>query len=234
MMAVKLLSSHQYVNNLGLEPEDAWLTAMVNWVNGVPIQKTKMQLAHSMIQFLDANEGKIPPSAFLILGARQAMADIITTAAPPVVSTYDSQRVAGQAASMVDYYLEENGVKTLLGGSLILDHQYRVSFRGGREHTAGSIVAFVALGDLKESQIFRALDAAGIDDSTMYQAFVDQLVYAAVRDLEQQLSEAREQKTEHKSVFTCPHCGQRTRVSVSDRQRIVKCFNCLQAYEVGP
>lgn len=67
----------EYVNNLGLEPGDAWLTAMVNWMEGMPYQDSKVMLARAMHEFLDKNEGKIALSAVVILSARQSADKIL-------------------------------------------------------------------------------------------------------------------------------------------------------------
>lgn len=67
----------EYINNLGLEPADAWLTAMVNWMGGMPYPDSKQMLARAMVQFLDEYEGKVALSAAVILSARQAAAEIL-------------------------------------------------------------------------------------------------------------------------------------------------------------
>lgn len=67
----------EYMNNLGLEPEDAWLTALVNWMNGMPWQDSKEMMARGLTQFLDEYEGKVALSATTILAARQAAIDIL-------------------------------------------------------------------------------------------------------------------------------------------------------------
>ena len=67
-----------YINNLGLEPGDAWLTAAVNWISGMPYPESKVLLAEAMIVFLDSHEGKIAFSAPIILSARQVADDILS------------------------------------------------------------------------------------------------------------------------------------------------------------
>ena len=67
----------EYVNNLGLEPGDAWLTALINWMNGMPWPDSKQLLARAILQFLDAYEGKVALSAATILAARHAAEEIV-------------------------------------------------------------------------------------------------------------------------------------------------------------
>ena len=180
----------QYVSNLGLDPEDAWLTAMVNYINGMPHQDSKNMLAVAMLRFLDANEGKIPLSALCILGARGNAEQILGLDNDiDVPIGFDSRKAAGLAASTVDHILENEGVPTLLGGSLVLDKEFRVSFRTGKASRNASIKAVVTLGDLQAAQPFREFHSQDINDMSMYSIFVDKLIYEAMAALEYQLSE---------------------------------------------
>jgi len=67
----------EYVNNLGLEPEDAWITALVNWMLDMPWPDSQAMLARGLISFLDEYEGKVALSAHTIITARQAAIDIL-------------------------------------------------------------------------------------------------------------------------------------------------------------
>jgi hypothetical protein len=67
----------QYMDR-GMDPEDAWLTAMTSWMSGMPWPDSKLMLAQAMVKFLDAYEGKIALSATTIIGARQAAQEIIS------------------------------------------------------------------------------------------------------------------------------------------------------------
>ncbi|MDP3979264.1 MAG: hypothetical protein Q8P85_14950 [Pseudomonas sp.] len=60
-----------YVKNLGFHPEDAWLTALVNWMDGMPWQDCKEVIAHGIFIFLEAHEGKVALSAGAIINARE-------------------------------------------------------------------------------------------------------------------------------------------------------------------
>lgn len=67
----------EYVSNLGLEPSDAWLIALVNWMDGMPWPDSKILLARGILSFLDEYEGKVPLSAATILSARQAASNVL-------------------------------------------------------------------------------------------------------------------------------------------------------------
>lgn len=65
------------MEKLGMNLGDAWLTAMINWMAGMPWPESQLTVAQAMIQFLDAYEGKIALSAATIISARQVAQDII-------------------------------------------------------------------------------------------------------------------------------------------------------------
>lgn len=67
----------KYMVDGGMEAEDAWLTAMVNWMSGMPWPDSKLMVAEAIVRFLDAYEGKVALSANTILGARKAALEII-------------------------------------------------------------------------------------------------------------------------------------------------------------
>jgi hypothetical protein len=67
----------QYIANLNIDPEDAWVSALVTWMNGMPWPDSKLMVAEAMLRFLDAYEGKIALSAATIIGARCAAEEII-------------------------------------------------------------------------------------------------------------------------------------------------------------
>ncbi len=59
-------------------------------------------------------------------------------------------RVAGLAASTIDYVINESGINVLISGSLALDKNLSPSFRSGRIQSGGDIIAVVAIADLDE------------------------------------------------------------------------------------
>jgi hypothetical protein len=67
----------EYIQNLGMEANDAWVIAMTNWMVGMPWPDSRQMLASAMLKFLDAKEGKIALSAVTILSARQSAEDIL-------------------------------------------------------------------------------------------------------------------------------------------------------------
>lgn len=103
-------------------------------------------------------------------------------------------KVAGLAASCLDYVINDAGVGVLIAGSLVLDKTLNVSFLGGKPKTGGDILAGVTLGDLSEADVFKELVKSGLSDTSMLDTsmmapFIDQLVYAAIRRFEAQSPE---------------------------------------------
>lgn len=98
-------------------------------------------------------------------------------------------KVAGLAASCVDYVLNDAGIGVLVAGSLVLDKTLNVSFRGGKHKTGGDILASVSLSELDEMNALKTFAEAGITDGFMLQQPVDLLAYAAVRRFESQSPE---------------------------------------------
>ncbi len=97
-------------------------------------------------------------------------------------------RVAGLAASTIDYVINESGINVLISGSLALDKNLSPSFRSGRIQSGGDIIAVVAIADLDESEVFKTFAKTDISDAFLLEPFVDQLVYAALRQFEGQSS----------------------------------------------
>lgn len=231
----------QYVSNLSLEPEDAWLTAMVNYMNGMPYQDSKHILAAAMLKFLDAEEGKIAFSAMCILGARGHAEQILDLHDNADMSNgFDSRKVASLAASAIEHIFTREGAQTLLGGSLVLDNGFRVSFRTGKTSPNESIMAAVALGDLEAAQPFRELHSAGIKDMGDYDTFVDMLVdmltCEAMDVFEDQLSEAppaRLSPEPQMMDLTCPRCTKQMSVPTGKR-RSVTCPSCRNLFDYRP
>lgn len=95
-------------------------------------------------------------------------------------------RVAGLAASTIDYVINDAGLGMLVAGSLVLDKNMQPGFRSGRPKAGGDILAVAAIADLEESEIFKTLAETKVRDPTMFQPFVDQLIYAVLRKFEAQ------------------------------------------------
>lgn len=68
----------KYMVDHGMEPEDAWLTAMIAWMSGMPWPDSKLMVARAMLQFLDACEGKFALSAATAGTARQTAQQILS------------------------------------------------------------------------------------------------------------------------------------------------------------
>ena len=95
-------------------------------------------------------------------------------------------KVAGLAASTIDFVINDAGVGMLVAGSLVLDKGFRPSFRSGKPKIGGDILAVVAIGELEESKAFKTFEKSVIRDSSLLEPFVDRLVHAALRQFEAQ------------------------------------------------
>lgn len=95
-------------------------------------------------------------------------------------------KVAGLAASTIDYVIKDAGLGMLVAGSLVLDKELRPSFRSGKPTLGGDIFAVAAIGELREAEIFKTLAQTDMRDSSMFQPFVDQLIYAVLGKFEAQ------------------------------------------------
>lgn len=95
-------------------------------------------------------------------------------------------KVAGLAASTIDYVINDAGLGVLVAGSLVLDKELRPSFRSGKPKLGGDIFAVAAIGELEEAEIFKTLAQTDMRDPSMFQPFVDQLIYAVLGKFEAQ------------------------------------------------
>ena len=95
-------------------------------------------------------------------------------------------RVAGLAASTIDYVINDAGLGMLVAGSLVLDKDLKPSFRSGRPKAGAYILAVAAIADLEEAKIFKTLAETDMRDPSLFQPFVDQLTYAVLRQFEAQ------------------------------------------------
>lgn len=95
-------------------------------------------------------------------------------------------RIAGLAASTIDYVINDAGLGMLVAGSLVLDKNLHPSFRSGRPRAGGDILAVVPIADLEEAEIFKTLAETDMCDPSLFQPFVDQLIYAVLRQFEAQ------------------------------------------------
>lgn len=95
-------------------------------------------------------------------------------------------KVAALSTSTIDFVINNSGISMLVAGSLVLDKEFRPSFRSGKPQIGGNILAVAAISELKEAEMFKALQEVDIKDSSLFQPFVDQLIYAALRKFEAQ------------------------------------------------
>jgi len=95
-------------------------------------------------------------------------------------------KVAGLAASTIDFVINDAGIGMLVAGSLVLNKEFRPSFRSGKPKIGGDILAVAAIDDLEEASMFKVFETTDIRDSSLLQPFVEKLVYAALRQFEAQ------------------------------------------------
>ena len=72
------VKARDYVQNVGLTSEDAWLTALVNWIIGMPWPKEQKMLASNMRTFLNRYRGVIHFSEECAQSALQVTDEIRT------------------------------------------------------------------------------------------------------------------------------------------------------------
>jgi hypothetical protein len=95
-------------------------------------------------------------------------------------------RVAGLAASCVDYVISDIGCAGLIAGSLVLDKNLHPSFRSGKPDVGGDIAASVPIDSLDEAEVYKIAAKLNLKDASMFSPFTDKLVYAAMRVFERQ------------------------------------------------
>lgn len=69
----------QYVKNVGMPPADAWLIALVGWMEGVPWPESKRIIAGGILQFLDEVGSELQLAPKVAAGARQSAKQALHT-----------------------------------------------------------------------------------------------------------------------------------------------------------
>lgn len=65
------VASRYLENDVGVTPEDAWLRALVGWIQGLPWRDNQRVLMHALQLFLDRYEHELPFSMELVSEARR-------------------------------------------------------------------------------------------------------------------------------------------------------------------
>ena len=101
------------------------------------------------------------------------------------------EKVAGLMASTLDYIIENEGIRNLLNGCLVLNKNFQVSFRGGLPTMRDDNLATVEIKNLQSTEIFNSFLSVGVDsiESELLAPFIDQLVYEVIGKFELQSSE---------------------------------------------
>lgn len=73
-------------------------------------------------------------------------------------------KVAGLAASTIDFVINDAGIGMLVAGSLVLNKEFRPSFQSGKPKIGGDILAVAAIDDLEEASMFKVFETTDIRD----------------------------------------------------------------------
>lgn len=118
---------------------------------------------------------------FLSLYSLDCASELISIKETPDTT---KMKIAGLAASAVEFVIGDAGLEMLINGSLVLNDKLKPSFRSGIPTKKEDILAVVPLKDLKEIEFFQLMSDAGISDISLFEPFIDQLVLAALREFE--------------------------------------------------
>ncbi len=96
----------------------------------------------------------------------------------------NQQEVACRAAAVIDHVIFDVGIDNFVNGTLLLDRRLRVRFfGGGKPVPEPDIIARVAVGELAEARVFRAMvDEAALDPATL-NLHTGRIVSALMREL---------------------------------------------------
>ena len=99
----------------------------------------------------------------------------------------NQHQVACRAAAVIDHVIFDVGIENFVNGTLLLDKRLRVRFFGGGKPVPGpDIIAKVAVGQLPEARVFRAMvDEAALDPATL-DLHTGRIVSALMRELREQ------------------------------------------------
>ncbi len=98
-------------------------------------------------------------------------------------------KVAGLAASTVDFVVQDAGLKMLLNGSLILSKDFGVSFKNGKATIGNEVIAAISISDLDHSDDLRKFAELDIRDTFLLQPIVDRLIYEVIDKFSQQCTD---------------------------------------------
>lgn len=94
--------------------------------------------------------------------------------------------VANAIAAAIDNVLSSAGAGMLASGSLVLDKEFQPSFLDGKPKVGGRILAAAAIDELEQAEVLRTLDPAAVADPSAFQAYIEELINAVLRQFEAQ------------------------------------------------
>jgi hypothetical protein len=95
-------------------------------------------------------------------------------------------KVTGLTASAVDCAINDAGLGILVDGSIVLDKKLHPTFRSGKPERRGNILFVAAIRDLEEAEILKFISRIELQDPSMYQPYLGQLIDAVIRKFEAQ------------------------------------------------
>ena len=93
-------------------------------------------------------------------------------------------KVAGLTASAVDCAINDVGLGILVDGSIVLDKKLHPTFRSGKPERRGNILFVAAIRDLEEAEILKFISRIELQDPSMYQPYLGQLIDAVMSKFE--------------------------------------------------
>lgn len=91
------------------------------------------------------------------------------------------EQIAGLTASTIDFVINYNGIENFINGCLVLDKDFRVSFREKRPAESANILAVVMLCDLKETEFFKKTGGVEQLGNIAMHMWVDNVVETCMR-----------------------------------------------------
>ena len=99
-------------------------------------------------------------------------------------SNTSKMKVTGLTASAVDRAINDAGLGILVDGSIVLDKKLHPTFRSGKPERRGNILAVAAIRDLEEAEILKFISRIELQDPSMYEPYLGQLIDAVMLTFE--------------------------------------------------
>jgi len=101
------------------------------------------------------------------------------------------QQIAARAAEVIDRVLFDVGVDHFVGGTLLLDKQFRLRFLGGTGRPGPDIIASVAVRELEEARAFRDLVEEAVASAMPLELHIGRVVDGLMRELNGRCAQLR-------------------------------------------